>query len=78
MPQAKHKLVLKVGEYLGADLDQPLAAVASHKLGIGKGHKGKDRKPQSMYFCCSWGEESAFHAYALLTDGVGLRVIKSQ
>ncbi len=41
-PQAMHKVVLKVGEYRGADFDNLLAAVARHNLGIEKGHKIKD------------------------------------
>ncbi len=69
------KVVLQVREYQGADFDQLLAAVARHNLGIGKGHKIKDRKPQRLYISCTRGDECAFRVNAVLIDGVGLRII---
>ncbi len=78
LPQAKDKAVLQVAEYRGADLDELFGAVSRHNLGIVKGHKTKNRKPQRLYINCSRGEKCVFRINALLVDGVGLRIIKFQ
>ncbi len=78
VPRAMVKVELQVGDYRGVDLDQLLAAVVRHYLGIGKEHTIKERKPQRLYITCSRGDECAFPINAVLVDAPGLRIIKFQ
>ncbi len=72
------EVVLQAGEYRGSNFDHLLAAVVRHNLGVGKEHKIKDRKPQSLYISCSRGDKCDFRVNIFLVNGAGRRIIKFQ